>query len=379
MVPVNGHFTLDKADPPQDPVAEKSKRFDLEARIPEAAIVTIADVARHAGVAASTVSYVLSGKRSISSETRDRVQDSVRALGYRPNASARALASNRSNVLALVIPLRAGMHVPVLMQFATAVVTTARRYDHDVLLLTADEGRSGLERVSQSALVDALVVMDVELRDERVPLLRELPMPSVLIGIPADTDGLTCIDLDFFAAAEQCVDHLTDLGHRSIALLGTPSAVYERQTGFAARTLAGFQAATGRRGVVGIETPCEPAFDAVLDTVEELLHEHPGITGLVVQNEPIIGPLLDVLRLLGRRVPEDMSLMAICADDVAERHVPNLSSVTLPADDIGQQAVEMLIAKLEGSQTAAVTLVPAQLVARASTSTAPDIHARTTA
>jgi DNA-binding LacI/PurR family transcriptional regulator len=331
-------------------------------------------------VAASTVSYVLSGKRSISSETRNRVQEAVQTLGYRPNASARALASNRSNVLALVIPLRAGMHVPVLMQFATAVVTTARRYDHDVLLLTADEGRSGLERVSQSALVDALVVMDVELHDERVPLLRELPMPSVLIGIPADTDGLTCVDLDFFAAAEQCVDHLTDLGHHSIALLGTPSAVYARQTGFAHRTLAGFRAAVERRGVIGIETPCEATFDAVLGTVGELLEASPGITGLVVQNEPIIGPLLDVLRRLGRRVPEDMSLMAICADDVAERQVPQLSSVTLPAEEIGQHAVEALIAKLEGNRTAAVTLVPARLTARASTCAAPETQSeRTTA
>ena len=90
-----------------------------------------------------------------------------------------------------------------------------------------------------------------------------------------------------------------------------------------------------------------------------------------MQNEPIIGPLLDVLRRLGRRVPEDMSLTAICADDVAERHVPHLTSVTLPADEIGQQAVEMLIAKLEGGQAAAMTLVPAQLTARASTSAAP--------
>jgi len=189
-------------------------------------MVTIADVARHAGVATSTVSYVLSGKRSISTDTRDRVQRSVRALGYRPNASARALASQRSNVLALVIPLRTGMHVPVMMQFATAVVTTARRYDHDVLLLTADEGPDGLERVAQSSLVDALVVMDVELHDKRVPVLRELPMPSVLIGYPDDADGLTCIDLDFVAAGAHCVEHLADLGHRSLALLGTPSAVY---------------------------------------------------------------------------------------------------------------------------------------------------------
>ncbi len=303
-------------------------------------MVTIADVARHAGVAASTVSYVLSGKRSISSDTRDRVQRSVRALGYRPNASARALASQRSNVLALVIPLRTGMHVPVMMQFATSVVTTARRFDHDVLLLTADEGPEGLERVAQSSLVDALVVMDVELDDERVPVLRDLPMPSVLIGYPADADRLTCIDLDFVAAGARCVDHLA-------------------------------VEAAERRGVLGVETPCEHTFEAVLHTVEQLLRDHPGITGLVVQNEPIIGPLLDVLRRLGRRVPEDMSLVAICADDVAERQVPQLSSVTIPAERIGQQAVESLITKLEGGDVPELTLLPPNLTARGSSCQAP--------
>ncbi|WP_433159329.1 LacI family DNA-binding transcriptional regulator [Kribbella sp. CA-247076] len=335
-------------------------------------MVTIADVARHAGVAASTVSYVLSGKRSISPETRERVQRSVRALGYRPNASARALAGRRSNVIALVMPLRTGMHVPVMMQFASAVVTTARRFDHDVLLLTADEGPDGLERVAQSALVDALVVMDVELDDPRVPVLRELPLPSVLIGYPADAAGLTCVDLDFVAAGAHCVDHLIGLGHRALALLGTPSAVYERQTGFAQRTLTGFADAAERQGVLGVETPCEHTFEAVLGTVERLLHDHPGITGLVVQNEPIIGPLLDVLRRLGRRVPEDLSLVAICADDVAERQVPRLSSVTIPAERIGEQAVESLITKLAGGDVAELTLMPPTLTARGSSGRADD-------
>ena len=112
---------------------------------------TILDVARHAGVAPSTVSYVLSGKRVISAATRERVLAAVRELGYHPHASARALASNRANVIALVLPLRAGMHVPVLMQFAVSVVTTARRFDHDVLLVTADEGPAGLRRIDASA------------------------------------------------------------------------------------------------------------------------------------------------------------------------------------------------------------------------------------
>ena len=70
-------------------------------------------MARHAGVSPSTVSYALSGKRPISDETRQRIERSIQELGYHPHAGARALASSRSNVLALVIPLRTGIHVPV--------------------------------------------------------------------------------------------------------------------------------------------------------------------------------------------------------------------------------------------------------------------------
>jgi DNA-binding LacI/PurR family transcriptional regulator len=342
-------------------------------------MATIADVARHAGVAASTVSYVLSGKRSISPETRQRVQASVEALGYRPNASARALASNRSNVLALVMPLRSDMHVPVLLQFAAAMVTTARRYDHDVLLLTADEGTSGLERIQQSALVDAVIVMDVELYDERIPLLRALDLPSILIGRPLDAEGLTYIDLDFVRAAELCVDHLADLGHRHLALLGAPSAVYERQTAFAQHTREGFRSAVERRNIAGIETPCESTHDAVLHTVERLLREQPQLSGLVVQNEPVIGPLLDVLRRLGRRVPEDMSVLAICADDVAEEQRPQLTSVSIPAERIGAQAVELLVRNLGGIAPPPATLVPPALTARSSSGRAPQPERSTTA
>src|SRR4051794_31786511 len=80
-------------------------------------VVTIADVAREAGVSTSTVSYVLSGKRTISAATRARVQEASTRLGYRPNQRARALASSRSRVIALVVPLRPEVDVAVVMQF----------------------------------------------------------------------------------------------------------------------------------------------------------------------------------------------------------------------------------------------------------------------
>jgi DNA-binding LacI/PurR family transcriptional regulator len=327
--------------------------------------VTIADVARHAGVAVSTVSYVLSGKRAISATTRQRVLDSVRTLGYHPNAGARALASKRANVIALVLPLRAGMNLPVLMQFATSVVTTARQYDHDVLLMTADEGPDGLRRVAASALVDGLLLMDVEVRDQRVPLLRELEEPSVLIGFPADAAGLTCVDLDFGRAGALCAEHLLSRGHREIALLGAPHVVYERGTGFAERTLRGFTEASTHLKAVAV--PCEETFDEVFATVKELLEEHPGTTGLVVHNEAAVSHVLSALRQLGRRVPEDVSVVAICPDDVAERASPPLTSVLIPASEVGQRAVQLLMTKLDGAAVPDSTLLAPRLTIREST------------
>ncbi|MEV5708544.1 LacI family DNA-binding transcriptional regulator [Actinoallomurus sp. NPDC052274] len=326
-------------------------------------MVKISDVARHAGVSPSTVSYVLSGKRSISDQTRRRVMDSIRALGYRPHAGARALASNRSNVIALVVPLRSGIHVPIVMQMVIGAVTSARTYDHDVLLLTQDEGVDGLERVAGSALVDALLVMDVELHDVRLPVLRSLDRPSVLIGFPADPTGLTCIDWDFEAAGAACAEHLADLGHREIALVGAPPAVYERGTGFAERTKAGFQRAAAERGVHAVVRPCDP--DHAREAADDLLRDHPGLTGVAVHNEPAVEPLLSAFRATGRHIPDDLSFIAIAPDDLAERL--DLTSISIPAEELGRQAVALLMEKLDGHQPPGATLLPSRLVVRSST------------
>ena len=160
-------------------------------------MVTIVDVAKHAGVAPSTVSYALTGKRPVSAETRARVRESIRLLGYHPSVGAPAPASGRTNVLALVLPLREGVHVPVVMRFVTSVVTAAREHGMDVLLVTADQGADGLRRVAGAARVDGFLVMDVGLDDERLPVLRELGGPVVLLGHPSASQGLTCVDFDF--------------------------------------------------------------------------------------------------------------------------------------------------------------------------------------
>ncbi|MFE6283098.1 LacI family DNA-binding transcriptional regulator [Streptomyces sp. NPDC057877] len=330
-------------------------------------MVKITDVARHAGVSPSTVSYALSGKRPISEETRRRVEDSIRALGYRPHAGARALASSKSNVLALVVPLRAGIHVPVVMQFAVSVVTTARAHDHDVLLLTQEEGEEGLRRVADTALVDALILMDVQLDDPRLPLLRSLERPSVMIGFPADATGLTCIDLDFKAAGELCVEHLASLGHRTVAPVGSPPEVYVRRTAFAQRVVQGFTAAADRHRLSSVVHPCEASPAAARTAAERLLREQPALTGVVVHNEPVLEPLIDAFEQLGLRVPDDLSVTAICPPELAESVRVPVTSVALPSAEIGTRAVELLMRKLDGAPVDGATLLAARLTVRAST------------
>jgi DNA-binding LacI/PurR family transcriptional regulator len=329
-------------------------------------LVSIGDVARAADVSSSTVSYVLSGKRPISKETAERVHRAIRELQYRPHAGARALASNRSNVLALMIPLRPGMYVPIVMQFAVSVVTAARKHDHDVLLLTQDEGEEGLRRVAGTAMVDALVVMDVEVNDARLPLLRSLARPTVLIGFPGDASGLTCVDLDFEAAGALAVEYLAGLGHRQVALVGSPPEVYARQTGFARRTEQGFLAAARRLDVRASVHPCEANAPAARELAATLLAAQPDLTGVVVHNEPIQEALVEAFGQAGRDVPGDLSVVAICPDDLAERAALPLTSVPIPAEEIGAQAVGLLMSILDDRSVAPATLVPPRIVIRAS-------------
>jgi DNA-binding LacI/PurR family transcriptional regulator len=323
--------------------------------------VTIADVAARAGVAASTVSYVLSGKRSISPETADRVMQAVADLGYHPHAGARSLASRRAGVIAMMLPLRDGMHLPVLMQFASGAVTEARRHDQDVLLMTADEGPAGLARVAASAMVDGLILMDVELRDPRVEALRRLGLPSVLMGIPADAEGLTCVDLDFTAAGRVCADYLVQRGCGDIVLLGASEAVYVRRTSFAERVREGFLGHKGSRAEVW---PCPDDPVSVQRAVKELLAANPELTGLAVHNEPAVSHVMHALADAGKSVGEDFHVVVIGPDEVAERVHPQLPSVLIPAEVMAETAVRHLMRKLDGLTVPDTTLIEPQLTLR---------------
>ena len=330
-------------------------------------MVTIVDVAKAAGVAPSTVSYVLTGKRPISPSTRLQVEQSIRQLGYRPRGRATAPRS-RTNVLALLAPLHAGVNASVIMQFVSAMTLAARGHDQDLLLLTHDRGAAGLRQAESVALADALIVMDVAAADPRLPLLMTLDRPSVLVGMPDRPAGLACVDLDFAAAAGSAVNHLADLGHRSVALIGSPQTVYERGTSYARRVMQGFVTTTQARGLRARSRPCDGSTADVRACLDDLLLGDPGTTALVVHNEAALPHVLGELRRSGRRVPEDVSVVAICPEGGLPARV---TTVGIPVSEMGRLAVDQVLRQLSGDTTAEVRLLAPRLVQRETTAQAP--------
>jgi len=332
-------------------------------------MVTISDVAKAAGVSISTVSYALSGKRSITQSTRARIEAAIRELDYEPNAGARMLAGARTNILALSAPIHDDGHLPTHMRFVTAVVDTARKHEYDVLLLATDDDVSGIRRVAASSLVDGVVAMGVKAHDDRVDLVRDMRLPAAFIGVPGEDAGLACVDLDFERAGALAIDTLADAGHHSIGVIGHPPTYLERDTGFVQRFNAGLDAAAARRGIrVDVVTPTlgrstgERAFD-------ELSARSPGMTALVFHcNEPVVEAVLRRIVELGIDVPGELSLFAACASYDTEHLETSLSSIPLPLDQMCRIAVESALRQVQGLDAGGVELIPPVVLDRGSVS-----------
>ena len=192
---------------------------------------TSRDVAHAAGVSQSTVSYVLSGKRFVAPETRTRVREAMAALGYRPHASARALKSNRSRILGLIAPYHEHTDAPGQYRYIVSLAVACRRHGYELLVISGEEGVEGMRRLTESALCDGILVMDVLDHDPRVDAARESQIPSVFIGLSHDADDVVATDTDFEAIGSGCAQRLHDAGHRR-ALVISPASEHVRPMGF---------------------------------------------------------------------------------------------------------------------------------------------------
>ncbi len=320
-------------------------------------MATIDDVAREAGVAISTVSYALSGKRKVSAETRDRIEAACVALDYSPRASARALAANRSEIIAVTAPMHPDTDPSAHMSFAMEVTLAARNRDYDTLLLVQDDAQQGMRRSAATGLADGIIVLDVAAHDERADLARKLSCPVVFIGVPEDTEGIVCVDLDFEAAIRTSIDALVDAGHTRIALISQHRETLERESNYPLRVVHEFERHAQARGVeFAVAYPETDDCDPVL---EELNTQLPGVTGIVLSTANAVAQsLLPALHRRGLKVPQDVSVIAAGMTPIMSR--TPLPFDTLPLDPrlTCPVAVDILVDLLEGKAPAqAVTLV----------------------
>jgi DNA-binding LacI/PurR family transcriptional regulator len=336
-------------------------------------VVTIIDVARAAGVAPSTVSYVLNGKRSISADTRRQVEQCIRQLGYRPHNRRTAAPRHRTSVLGLLAPLGSATTAPALTRFVGAVMTAARARDHDLLLLTHGSGMAALRRAVSTAVADALIVTDVQASDPRIPALTALDRPVVLVGEPEQSTSLSCVTLDFDAAAGSVVEHLANLGHRTVGLVGSPLPAYAWGADRARQFTRTLEIAAARSGLRVRRRPCGDSTEAVRSCLHALFEEDPSVTALVVENEVALPSVLEHLRGLGRRVPEDISVVAVCREATAQRLPTPLTSVAVPTVELGALAVDMVLRQLEGKNEPEVRRVVPSFTVRESTGIAPAV------
>jgi DNA-binding LacI/PurR family transcriptional regulator len=314
-------------------------------------MTTIKDVAERAGVAPSTVSYVLSGSRKISEDTRQAVRRAIDELGYHPRASARTLRSTRTNVLALALPRAAGGYRAVDGRFAIDICDAARGHGFDVLMLTHQEGVPGLLRIARSGQADAAILMAIEMEDPRIAAMRELAFPTALLGRSADDEPMPWTDLDWEASAALSVHELAAAGHRDIAYLATTEHEIQARRGYALRGVAGARRAAAETGAEVQVHQSTGDMARLARRVHSLLTGDRPPTGLIVQHVAALPHILAAIAAAGLRVPEDVQVMAVgnLSDDVGGRDLPRIElPVSLMAAEVTRLTVAAIAARAEG-------------------------------
>ncbi|WP_377267280.1 LacI family DNA-binding transcriptional regulator [Peterkaempfera sp. SMS 1(5)a] len=306
-------------------------------------MATIKDVAERAGVAPSTVSYVLNESRPISPETCRRVRQAVEELGYHPRASARTLRSTRTDVLALALPRTDGSQRAIDGRFAIDISDAARRLGYDLLLTTAQEKAEGLRRVARSGLADAAVLMAVDMEDARIEVVRELAFPAALIGRPADEHALPWTDLDWEAAAFLAVRELAAAGHREIVYLAPTEREVSARRSYALRGIAGARRGAQQTGatVRVVHADGDPARQ-----VPALLGGPAAPTALAVQHGLVLPDILTAAAAAGLQVPEDLAVVAIGSlpDHPSGREQPRIE---LPVETLAAEVTRLAAAAAE--------------------------------
>lgn len=322
---------------------------------------SIYDVAALAGVSHQTVSRVINGRPNIKASTREKVEAAMSEIDYIPSSIARALATNRSR--------RIGVIVDSPMEFGPGstmrgIEQAAVAAGYAVAAATVDDDVDAAYEHLKLQGVEALCV--IAPRYSTIPSLREIGrgLPTILLKAEPEDDLLTAA-VDQYAGAVHAVDHLLELGHRRILHLAGP-------TDWADARVRG-RAFSDRLGAEGLPLLPELIGDWSSDSGYEIGRTAPelaDVTAVFVGNDQMALGLIHGLRTRGIRVPEDVSVVGF--DDLPDaRHfLPPLTTVRQDFAELGRVAIRTLLARLEGDPDVASTMLEPELIARESTAAA---------
>lgn len=337
---------------------ERKARHNAGAQPP-----TSFDVAKSAGVSQSTVSLVLSGKAAgrVSQSTQEAVLRAARELGYQPHMAARTLRLGRTHVVALLIPDVSNPFFATLLQGAEQA---ARARDYTVVQVSTGNDADWQQRIVHALATrsfDGFILCSVD-----VPASANL---ELLRGNAVIVDGYSpdfpSLPLDIESGATTALRHLLSLGHRRIAHLAAHidvetfrvrQRIYERLLGEAHLPVrAEYQASAG--------VDFEEARQAVL----KVLRAPQPPSAFFCDDDLMASGAYKAARQLGLRVPDDLSIVGFCDGLVAQLVDPPLTTVAIPALDLGRRSMELLLTCLDTDVAPFVETIPLDFSLRAST------------
>jgi DNA-binding LacI/PurR family transcriptional regulator len=327
---------------------------------------TMADVAKRAGVALSTVSHTLSGKRPISAEVRQRVLQAIEELGYRPHALARALATRQTRTIALLYPAPSTDISETHLEFVAGVLQATNQKKYGLLLWTAPNEDQDMLEMIQQGFIDGLVLMEIRLDDPRVRMLKEQHYPFTMIGHSTKNEGINFIDLDFEYALHTCVEYLAGLGHKRLGFINNSSEAFDLGLGYVVRSEHAFHHALAQWRLEGVSNFCEPDTQAGYEAARALLARDPAPTALILLNAWVNGGVIRATYDRGLKIPRDISLVGVVSPRVAEMTVPPLTNIDFPYQAMGYRGAELLIRQLEGEEQIVQELLKPPLTIRQS-------------
>ena len=326
----------------------------------------LADVAALAGVSTATVSRALNQPDTVTAQLRDRVRAAVDALGYVPHGPARALASRRSHTIGAVVPT---IDNAIFARNIQAVQARLFESGLTLLLASSDYDHAREHREVQSLVehgIDGLILVG-ESHDPSVYRMLEMKrIPYVITWIYHQDIGHPCVGFDNVQAAHQIASYLLDIGHRRIAMVAGVTEGNDR----AAERVQGVSAAMRERGLhfaPGQLVEHEYGIAEGRRAASRLLASPERPTAIICGNDVLAFGVLIECRERGVEVPTEISVTGYDDLDLSANMDPPLTTIRVPAAEMGRRSAEYLLARLENLPTPERTELQATLIVREST------------